>query len=68
MKRKRKTKGAKKLTFFIVAILICVFAYTSFFGVDNYYGIREQFTQKASKTLLGALIFEVVLKLYLNPI
>ena len=38
MKRKRKTKGAKKLTFFIVAILICVFAYTSFFGIDNYYG------------------------------
>ncbi len=41
MKRKRKTKGAKKLTFFIVAILICVFAYTSFFGVDNYYGDKR---------------------------
>ncbi|MBQ3562812.1 MAG: hypothetical protein IJA13_04625, partial [Clostridia bacterium] len=38
MKRKRKTKGAKKLTFFVVAILILVFAYTAFFGVDNYYG------------------------------
>ncbi len=38
MKRKRKTKGAKKLTFFVVAILIFVFAYTSFFGIDNYYG------------------------------
>ena len=38
MKRKRKTKGAKKLTFFVAAILILVFAYTAFFGVDNYYG------------------------------
>ena len=41
MKRKRKTKGAKKLTFFVVAILICVFTYTAFFGIDNYYGDRR---------------------------
>ena len=31
-------KRSNKLTFFIVAILIFVFAYLSFFGISNYYG------------------------------
>lgn len=51
MKRKRKTKGAKKLTFFVVAILICVFAYTSFFGVDNYYGDKRTVYTKGAEDI-----------------
>lgn len=38
MKRRHRTKGAKKLTFFIVAILIFAATYLAFFGLDNYYG------------------------------
>ncbi len=34
-------KRSNKLTFFIVAILIFVFAYLSFFGISNYYGDKK---------------------------
>ncbi len=38
---KRRNKGAKKLVFFVVAILIFAVTYISFFGIDNYYGDKR---------------------------
>ncbi len=51
MKRKRKTRGAKKLTFFVVAILIFAFTYAAFFGIDNYYGDKRTVYTKGAEDI-----------------
>lgn len=35
---KKRNKGSKKITFFIVSILIFAVTYIAFFGIQNYYG------------------------------
>ena len=49
---RRKTKGTKKLTFFIVAILIIAATYMAFFGIDNYYGDTRNVYVKGADGLL----------------
>ena len=56
MKRRHRTKGAKKLTFFIVAILIFAATYLAFFGLDNYYGdTRTVYFKGAEDIFVGLL-------------